>query len=51
MTDKALADVDRALAVDPKSEAARLRRAELMVDQKGENATPTAESWAIVRRC
>jgi tetratricopeptide (TPR) repeat protein len=47
--DKALADVDRAIALDAKSESARLRRAELMVDQKGENATPTPESWQIVR--
>ena len=48
-TDKALADVDRALKIDPKSEAARLRRAELSVELKGETATPTAESWAIVQ--
>jgi tetratricopeptide (TPR) repeat protein len=47
--DKALADVDRALVIEPKSEAARLRRAELIVDSKGEDATPTAESWAIVQ--
>jgi tetratricopeptide (TPR) repeat protein len=47
--DKALADVDRALVIEPKSEAARLRRAELIVDSQGENATPTAESWAIVQ--
>lgn len=47
--DKALQDVDRAIALDPKSESARLRRAELMVDQKGEDASPTPESWQIVR--
>ncbi|MEX2206975.1 MAG: tetratricopeptide repeat protein [Myxococcota bacterium] len=46
---QAIADVDRAIAVEPKSEAARLRRAELIVDQKGEEATPTEESWTIVR--
>ncbi|MFI5314396.1 MAG: tetratricopeptide repeat protein [Myxococcota bacterium] len=46
---KALADVDRAIALEPKNESARLRRAELMVDQKGDNATPTPESWAIVQ--
>ena len=46
--DKALADVDRAIALDPSNEAAKLRKAELMVDQKGELATPTAESWKIV---
>jgi cytochrome c-type biogenesis protein CcmH/NrfG len=45
----AIADVDRAIAVEPKSEAARLRRAELIVDQKGEEATPTEASWEIVR--
>ena len=37
------------LKIDPKSESARLRRAELMVDQKGETATPSPESWAIVQ--
>jgi len=47
--EKALADVDRAIALEPKNESARLRRAELMVDQKGESAVPTPESWAIVR--
>jgi tetratricopeptide (TPR) repeat protein len=47
--DKALDDVDRAIKLEPKNESARLRRAELMVDQKGESATPTPESWAIVR--
>jgi tetratricopeptide (TPR) repeat protein len=47
--EKALADVDRAIKLEPKNESARLRRAELMVDQKGESATPTPESWAIVR--
>ena len=47
--DKALADVDRAIAIAPKDEAARLRRAELMVDKQGEDATPTPESWAIVQ--
>ena len=47
--DKALADVDRALKIDPKNESARLRRAELTVDQKGETATPSPESWAIVQ--
>ncbi|HTO70261.1 MAG TPA: tetratricopeptide repeat protein [Myxococcota bacterium] len=47
--DKALQDVDRAIALDPKNEAAKLRRAELVVDQQGENATPTEESWKIVR--
>ena len=47
--DMALSDVDRAIAVEPKSEAARLRRAELIVDQKGEDATPTPASWEIVR--
>ncbi|HTO06353.1 MAG TPA: tetratricopeptide repeat protein [Myxococcota bacterium] len=46
--DKALADVDRAIALDPSNEAAKLRKAELMVDQKGELATPTTESWKIV---
>jgi tetratricopeptide (TPR) repeat protein len=45
----ALADVDRAIAVEPKSEAARLRRAELIVDQEGEEAKPNEASWAIVR--
>jgi tetratricopeptide (TPR) repeat protein len=48
--DKALADVDRAIALDPKSEAAQLRRAELMVDTKGESAAPTPEAWAIVQK-
>jgi tetratricopeptide (TPR) repeat protein len=47
--EQALADVDRAIEAEPTSEAARLRRAELIVDQKGEEATPTAESWEIVR--
>ncbi len=47
--EQALADVDRAIEVEPKSEAARLRRAELIVDTKGEDATPTPEAWAIVR--
>ena len=47
--EKALADVDRAIEVEPKSEAARLRRAELIVDREGENAKPTPESWEIVR--
>jgi tetratricopeptide (TPR) repeat protein len=47
--DKALADTDRAIALDPKNESARLRRAELMVDTKGETAAPTPEAWAIVR--
>ncbi len=46
---KALSDVDRAIALQPKNESARLRRAELMVDQVGEAAVPTPESWAIVR--
>ncbi len=45
----ALADVDRAIVVEPKSEAARLRRAELIVDQVGEDASPTPASWEIVR--
>jgi len=47
--DKALSDIDRAIAIDPKSESARLRKAELMVDQKGESAKPSPEAWAIVR--
>jgi len=47
--EKALADVDRAIALEPKNEAARLRRAELIVDNNGEDATPSAESWAIVQ--
>jgi tetratricopeptide (TPR) repeat protein len=47
--DKAIADIDRAIKLEPKNESARLRRAELMVDQDGDTATPTAESWAIVR--
>jgi len=46
--EKALGDVDRAIALDPKNEAARLRRAELLVDQKGESAKPTEDAWAIV---
>ena len=45
----ALADVGRAIEAEPKSEAARLRRAELIVDQKGDDATPSSESWEIVR--
>ena len=47
--ERALADVERSLEAEPKSEAARLRKAELIVDQKGENAEPTPESWEIVR--
>jgi tetratricopeptide (TPR) repeat protein len=41
----------RALKVDPKSESARLRRAELMVDQKGESATPSPSPGRSCRRC
>jgi tetratricopeptide (TPR) repeat protein len=46
--EKALADVDRAIEIDPKGEAARLRRAELIVDRQGDDPKPTPEAWAIV---
>lgn len=46
--DKALADVERAIEISPDDEAARLRRAELIVDRQGDSAKPTPEAWAIV---